>query len=201
VDTTRIASEFLRALRAHRSQLQWSRWLGYRSNVAYTWESGRRWPTAAETLRAAGRAGVDVRAALRTFYGADPVWAGTVDPATAEGVARLLDDLRGSLSVTDMARRVGTSRSAMSRWLSGATQPRLPDFFAAVEAASVRLVDFVTYLLPLYDDEGKAYVTIAIGCTGGQHRSVAVSIALARALAEQGREVNLEHRDARGRAA
>jgi UPF0042 nucleotide-binding protein len=59
-----------------------------------------------------------------------------------------------------------------------------------------RLREFVAYLLPLYDQEGKAYVTIGIGCTGGQHRSVAVAIALASVLAESGREVNLEHRDA-----
>lgn len=58
-----------------------------------------------------------------------------------------------------------------------------------------RLRDFVGYLLPQYDEEGKAYLTIGLGCTGGQHRSVAVAIALARALSEQGREVHLEHRD------
>lgn len=58
-----------------------------------------------------------------------------------------------------------------------------------------RLRDFVGYLLPLYDEEGKAYLTIGLGCTGGQHRSVAVAAALAKALREQGREVHLEHRD------
>ena len=58
-----------------------------------------------------------------------------------------------------------------------------------------RLRDFVGYLLPHYDEEGKAYLTIGLGCTGGQHRSVAVAVALAKALGEQGREVHLEHRD------
>jgi len=58
-----------------------------------------------------------------------------------------------------------------------------------------RLRDFVEYLLPQYDEEGKAYLTIGLGCTGGQHRSVAVAVALAKVLAEQGREVHLEHRD------
>ena len=55
-----------------------------------------------------------------------------------------------------------------------------------------RLLDF---LLPLYDAEGKAYLTIGIGCTGGRHRSVAVTEALADLLRERGREVNVEHRD------
>jgi UPF0042 nucleotide-binding protein len=58
-----------------------------------------------------------------------------------------------------------------------------------------RLREFVAYLLPLYDQEGKAYVTIGIGCTGGQHRSVAVADALAKELRHAGREVNVEHRD------
>jgi UPF0042 nucleotide-binding protein len=58
-----------------------------------------------------------------------------------------------------------------------------------------RLRDFLGYLLPRYDKEGKAYLTIALGCTGGQHRSVAVAIALAERLASEGRQVRLEHRD------
>ncbi len=58
-----------------------------------------------------------------------------------------------------------------------------------------RLRDLLAFLLPLYDQEGKAYLTIALGCTGGRHRSVAVVEALAGRLREQGREVNVEHRD------
>jgi UPF0042 nucleotide-binding protein len=58
-----------------------------------------------------------------------------------------------------------------------------------------RLRGLLDYLLPLYDREGKAYVTIGIGCTGGRHRSVAVASALAVALREGGRGVNLDHRD------
>ena len=58
-----------------------------------------------------------------------------------------------------------------------------------------RLCDFVEYLLPHYDSEGKAYLTIGVGCTGGQHRSVALAIALADRLEKAGREVRLEHRD------
>ena len=58
-----------------------------------------------------------------------------------------------------------------------------------------RLKEFLSYVLPLYDEEGKAYVTIGVGCTGGRHRSVAVAEALAAWLGEMGRQVNLEHRD------
>jgi len=63
-----------------------------------------------------------------------------------------------------------------------------------------RLRDLLGFLLPLYDGEGKAYLTIGIGCTGGQHRSVAIAGALAEGLRAGGREVNLEHRElGRGR--
>jgi UPF0042 nucleotide-binding protein len=58
-----------------------------------------------------------------------------------------------------------------------------------------RLCDLCNFLVPLYDQEGKAYVTIGVGCTGGRHRSVAVVEALAESIRSTGREVNVEHRD------
>jgi UPF0042 nucleotide-binding protein len=58
-----------------------------------------------------------------------------------------------------------------------------------------RFFDFLSFLLPLYVEEGKAYLTIAIGCTGGQHRSVAIAGALERYLEERKIEVNVIHRD------
>ena len=58
-----------------------------------------------------------------------------------------------------------------------------------------RLRDLLLFLLPLYEAEGKAYLTVAIGCTGGRHRSVAVVEALAPDLRRGGREVNVAHRD------
>lgn len=58
-----------------------------------------------------------------------------------------------------------------------------------------RLDQFVEYLLPFYDEEGKAYVTIGIGCTGGRHRSVAIAEAIGDRLQKLGREVTVTHRD------
>ncbi|HEX4354150.1 MAG TPA: RNase adapter RapZ [Polyangiales bacterium] len=49
-------------------------------------------------------------------------------------------------------------------------------------------------LLPRYEREGKAYLTICLGCTGGRHRSVAIAEALAAALRDRG-EIMVEHRD------
>jgi UPF0042 nucleotide-binding protein len=58
-----------------------------------------------------------------------------------------------------------------------------------------RLDEFIEYLLPFYDEEGKAYVTIGVGCTGGRHRSVAIAEAMGVRLRERGREVSVTHRD------
>ena len=147
MDVEKVAQQLIRALRAHRSQVQLSRRLGYGSNVVYTWESGRRWPTGAEALRAAHRTGVDVEAALESFFGAPPAWLSGVEAWSPEGVAELLVDLKGDASVTDLAARAGLGRSRVSRWLSGRTEPRLPDFLRLVEAASARLVDLVVALV------------------------------------------------------
>ena len=58
-------------------------------------------------------------------------------------------------------------------------------------------VDALDFLLPLYEAEGKSYLTIAVGCTGGQHRSVSIAIALAERLGARGHAgIRLVHRDA-----
>jgi UPF0042 nucleotide-binding protein len=66
-----------------------------------------------------------------------------------------------------------------------------PDYRPFVE----RLEGMIGPLLPRFDAEGKSYLTIAIGCTGGRHRSVAVSERLADWLRKSGRSVTLSHRD------
>lgn len=147
MDFDQISRELLVTLRGHRSQVAWSRRLGYKSNVAYAWESGRRSPTAAETLRAARRAGIDVAAAWTRFYGRAPPWLDSLDPVSAEAVAQVLQDLRGNTPILDVARHAGLSRFTVSRCLSGETEPRLPDFLRLVEATSVRSVDFVAALV------------------------------------------------------
>jgi UPF0042 nucleotide-binding protein len=54
---------------------------------------------------------------------------------------------------------------------------------------------FLTFALPLYVHEGKAYLTIAIGCTGGRHRSVVLATELERRMREMSYEVSARHRD------
>lgn len=70
--------------------------------------------------------------------------------------------------------------------------------FVLGQPAALELLDDVTRLLlhtlPRYAEEGKAYLTIAVGCTGGRHRSVALAEALSKRLGD-GREVHVHHRD------
>lgn len=58
-----------------------------------------------------------------------------------------------------------------------------------------RYLALLDFLLPLYEKEGKAYLTIAVGCTGGRHRSVAVAAEIFQHLKKLGRETALTHRD------
>jgi RNase adapter protein RapZ len=58
-----------------------------------------------------------------------------------------------------------------------------------------RLVDWLLYLLPQFVGEGKSYLNIALGCTGGRHRSVALAEEIAPILDSEGYTVRLTHRD------
>jgi UPF0042 nucleotide-binding protein len=58
-----------------------------------------------------------------------------------------------------------------------------------------RLHGFVDYLVPLYGAEGKSYLTVAIGCTGGKHRSVALAEWLAQFLESREVPAAVHHRD------
>lgn len=71
---------------------------------------------------------------------------------------------------------------------------------ARFEAFQTQLSEMVQLLLPAYEAEGKSYLSIALGCTGGQHRSVAMAESLARTLAEGGWQVSVRHRELELRA-
>lgn len=63
-----------------------------------------------------------------------------------------------------------------------------------------KLRDMMVLLLPAYAAEGKSYLTIAFGCTGGQHRSVAMAEKLSNWLANQGWQASTRHRELERRA-
>lgn len=78
------------------------------------------------------------------------------------------------------------------------TDPRVSSYVLKQPDAQTFLdkaADLALFLLPRYRQEGKSYLTMAVGCTGGRHRSVAISTELARRLEGHGSSVRLWHRD------
>jgi RNase adapter protein RapZ len=76
--------------------------------------------------------------------------------------------------------------------------PRVQSYVLEDPAAKVfidHLETLFRFLLPLYKRERRSYLTVAIGCTGGRHRSVAVAAALQNAFRAAGEEVSVRHRD------
>ncbi len=76
--------------------------------------------------------------------------------------------------------------------------PAVVDYIAAdprFAAFLAQVTGLVDTLLPAYRDEGKAHLSVAFGCTGGQHRSVAMAEKLAAHLAQAGWQVSKRHRE------
>lgn len=83
------------------------------------------------------------------------------------------------------------------RELSGEDQPVI-DFLASsdeVVETIERIVDLLVFLIPKYQREGKSYLNIGIGCTGGRHRSVMVANTIAARLRDSGFDASASHRD------
>ena len=72
---------------------------------------------------------------------------------------------------------------------------RFMDRYPQTQEFVKRLTDLLLYLLPHYIREGKSYLTVAIGCTGGRHRSVALAEQISHGLAHEGYRTKLTHRD------
>jgi UPF0042 nucleotide-binding protein len=58
-----------------------------------------------------------------------------------------------------------------------------------------RIESLLLYLIPHYIQEGKSYLTVALGCTGGRHRSVALAEIIKRAVKKRGYSAKVVHRD------
>lgn len=140
-----VARELLRAIRGRRSQVGFARKLGYAANPITDWENGRSFPTAQELLRAARAAQIDVARAFARF---SPNVALTEKDGTFE-VAAWMTGILGATSISELARRMPCSRSSLSRWASGAAQPRVPDFLRFVDCATGRVADLVAALVPI----------------------------------------------------
>jgi UPF0042 nucleotide-binding protein len=84
----------------------------------------------------------------------------------------------------------------------GGTDPRVVDYVLKWECTQQFLKQFkdlLDFLIPLYVQEGKTYLTIAFGCTGGRHRSVAVVTCLENMVDKERYSIRVGHRDLRKR--
>lgn len=78
------------------------------------------------------------------------------------------------------------------------THPDVQEYVMADHASTeflAKLVDMVTFLIPLYEKEGKTALSVSIGCTGGKHRSVTMGCLLTEALQRENYNVFLRNRD------
>lgn len=135
-----LAAELVRALRGQRSQTALSRRLGFRSNVLYLWESGRRFPDLGTFLSLADR--VDKRwvSRMNDFLG-EPLLSSARPQVSRERA--LLQHWAAGSRPSELAGAMGVDRGTLARWNSGATQPRLPELLRLVELCTRRLPEFV----------------------------------------------------------
>jgi len=137
-----LSRELIRALRGRRSQMQLSRKLGLRTNLVYRWESGRAWPSPQQLFRICRVVGLPIETSLATYLRL-PV----SELETSAGVSALARLLAASQPLGELAKRVGRSRYVVSRWLSGKSDLRLPDFLRLVEATTRRLLDVLSLIV------------------------------------------------------
>jgi RNase adapter protein RapZ len=136
----------------------------------------------------------DLRLEMRTRFGERLSSAPTLSVMSfgfARGVPRNAD------LVFDMRFLRNPHWDDTLRPMSGLDQP-VADYIAgdpAYEDAVSRIEDLLLLLLPRYEAEGKAYVTIAFGCTGGRHRSVHVTTRVGERLRDAGFSPTVSHRD------
>ncbi|MES2495112.1 MAG: RNase adapter RapZ [Pseudomonadota bacterium] len=136
----------------------------------------------------------DLQALLRRRFG-DPIGAGTTLTIMSFGFSRgvprdadLMFDmrfLRNPHWVPELKPRTGLDPE-VGAYI--AADPIYPE-------ARMRIEDLLLLLLPRYEAEGKSYVTVAIGCTGGKHRSVHFAETLASRLRGEGFSPTVRHRD------
>jgi DNA-binding transcriptional regulator YiaG len=146
-DYGRLASELLRHLRGKRSQVSFSRRMGYSTNTAHSWETGKRFPGASAFLGFALKLRPEVNAAIVAFPERPRSLHG-VDLTRREGLAALLRVLRGDFAINEIGATIDVNRATISRWLQGAGEPRLPEFLHLVQACTQRLLEFVAIFAP-----------------------------------------------------
>lgn len=141
-DFETISMEAIRVLRGTQSQQTLSRRLGYKSNVIYSWESGKRMPTLDAVMKIALMNSLSERGerlARKLTH--------------EEGISAFLTEIAQGFSLTMLATQMNVSRSSLSRWRSGDIIPSFPLFLYFFELVTGRVLDFLNFILDVNDIE------------------------------------------------
>lgn len=148
-DVEALSRDLMRALRGASSQPAFSRALGFRSNAAYLWEHGRRYPEVSAFLKAALARDPKLGRTLARFFEQPPDTYGGRRAVSLRTVTRLVVQLLGNTSRRDVAAQLGVDRTTLGRWCAGKTEPRLPQFLGLVQLATQRLIEFISLFADL----------------------------------------------------
>ena len=133
LDFEAISADFVRELRGSQSQRTLSRRLGYRSNVVYQWEAGRRFPNMLQVF--------DM---LRLLKPSGPGLGEIEHIHDLDELAEYLNTFAPNRGPTEVGRMIERSRHAVSRWFRGESQPRLPEFLEFVEETRRKSLDWLS---------------------------------------------------------
>lgn len=146
MDYAALQRELLEYWRGALSQRALSRKLGYRSDVVFDWESGRRQPSAAKAFACAVLCGVDLVAALRRFTRQPLAGIRNKTLGTSAGISALLRRMRGTASLAELSSALGCSRYTLGRWLKGQVSLSLEELLRYVQVTTLRVVDLCAEL-------------------------------------------------------
>ena len=148
-DVELLSRDLMRALRGDRSQPAFSRGLGFRSNAAYLWEHGRRYPEVSAFLKAGLARDARLGPALARFFEQPLDTFEGRRALSLRNVTRLVVQLLGTGSKRDVAAQLGVDRTTLGRWCAGKTEPRLPQFLSLVQLSTQRLIEFISLFVDL----------------------------------------------------
>ncbi len=170
-------------------------------------------PTLADSIAAEREMMVDLRLQADMYINTSETNVHQLREWFGSHLSALVDEHAMRLAVTSFGFKNGTPRDndlmfdvrflpnphwAPSLRLLTGRDEQVKTFVLGAEDARgflVRIRDLLSFLIPRYREEGKSYVSIGIGCTGGRHRSVAIAEELGEWLGDQGYHATIRHRD------
>lgn len=132
IDFDEVTAQFVKKLRGTQSQRTLSRRLGYKSNVVYHWESGRRSPTTLQMFKL-----------LELVVPAQFALSSVAHIRETAQLGKYMDDIAPAFHHSDVGEIVDRSTQTIRRWLTGESQPRFPEFLEFIEISRRAALDWI----------------------------------------------------------